>query len=98
MGVSELQPRPGLSRNVLLEETIFLPLKVARQSKGKAGGFTPPGLLPSWLGKSVRCWKQPECILFVSACVTPIPLWLENRQSVKHEKSMGCKEESITAV
>lgn len=45
MGVLELPPMPGLSRNVLLGQAILLPLKVTRQSKSKAGVVQPSPLL-----------------------------------------------------
>ena len=62
---------PSLSRNVLLEYKILVPLKVTGQSKSQACGFTPRGLLLSWLEWSVRSWQQPACALCGSACVNP---------------------------
>ena len=40
---------PSLSRNVLLEYKVLVPLKVTGQPKSQACVFTPPGLLLSWL-------------------------------------------------
>lgn len=83
---------PYLSRNVLLEYKILIPLKVTGQSKSQACVFTRPGLLLSWLGWSVQTWK---CVLCGSAWVNPFLCVLKTRKAGSMKTTQAVRQRAL---
>lgn len=94
VGVLELQPIPDLPRNMLLKQTILLSLKVAGNQRARQ--VCPPPRSP-YLWTEIICAKlETACLCSVYVCTCePVPLWLENRRSMKHEEYQAIRRSEL---